>query len=191
MLLVEYIKQKKWKIALIMLPLAFAVILSLTVISILRSNVIYDGIFIEGVDVSGLSIDDARFAVVSVLNRKYQDEIVTLKYGNSQWNFRLSDISYKFRINEALEKAFMVGRSGDILTRFVTILKTKKNKEYIQLETEFDKSRLAEILGNIKKQIDREGKNAFITFDKGKINIEREIAGKLLDIDINIKLIEN
>jgi len=191
MLLVEFIRQKKWIALTVGILLVSLIVLSLTAVVILKSNAIYDGVFIDDVDVSGLSINDARMAVLSRLNEKYGDETVTLKYGGEKWNFRLSDISYKFRIKEAIEKAFLVGRSGDILDRLSTIIKTRNNKVYIKLETEFDKSKLTGILEKIKKQIDSEGKNASITFDKGKINIEKDVAGKFLDIDINIKLIEN
>jgi len=78
MLLVEFIRQKKWITLTVGILLTSIIVLSLTVVVILKSKTIYDGVFIDDVDVSGLSVDDARMAVLSRLNEKYGDETVTL-----------------------------------------------------------------------------------------------------------------
>lgn len=189
MLLVNNMKTRKW--AFLGTVLVIFLFLATFTVIILSSDKIHRGIFIEDVDLSGKDIDKAKSEVLDSINRTYKDENIILKCENKSWSFSLSDISYKFKLDEAINRAQLIGRTGNIFERLKEVIHTNKNKQNIKLDVEFEKKQLANILENIKKEVYKEGENASVLYNNGKITINKEKKGRYLDIDINMKLVEN
>ena len=90
------------------------------------------GVSIAGIDVSGLSKEDAK----KKLEEKYlesENEYINLKYKNYSYCIYIDQIEAKFDFDTAIEHAYNVGREGNV---FQNYFKTKdlKNNNPVNIE---------------------------------------------------------
>ena len=149
------------------------------------------GVKVEGIDVSGLNLPEAKALLTKIINKKYGDSFFSLRDGEQTYRFAIKEISYSFLIDEALAKGFYKGKSGNILKKAYDSVVLAFNGSTVEISNDFDKTQLKKILEKIKKETDLEPQNASITYKNGKIEILEDTIGRSLDIDINRELVEN
>lgn len=105
-------------IAIIVLFLLFS-----TIFALLNSNntKIINGITINGIDVSGLTKEEALVKVSDVFNKKTTDSI-TLKHNEYKTNIIPSQFDVSFSLEDAVDTAYNTGRSDNIFENNYQIL---------------------------------------------------------------------
>lgn len=73
---------------------------------------IYPGVQVMGVDLSGMSRDDAQIALEQAA-QTYSPPPIALRYGDQVWQLSLKDLGYRVSVNESLNQAFARGRNAD------------------------------------------------------------------------------
>ena len=149
------------------------------------------GVKIEGINVSGLGMSDAKALLTETIDKKYGKSTFSLNDGEKTHSFAINEISYQFLIDEALIKAFYKGKSGSIFKKAYDSLVLFLNGTNVEIRNDFDKNKLKKLLEKIKKETDQEPKNASIAYKNGNVKISEDIIGRSMDIDINKKLVEN
>lgn len=190
MLLDFLLCKRKRCVLLITIFLLLIAVLLIYFLLLLSRKTFYNGVIIDGNDVSGLSKIKAKELVEQNLQEFLHKE-VKLKYDNKVWNFNMDDISFTMLVEDIIDQAYDVGRTGGIIDRLKCIGSAKRNNVEFFCESRFDKDKLTGILSQIKKEIDTGEKNASVSFSNGEITIEKETIGKELNIDKNLKLVEN
>ena len=100
-------------------------------------------------------------------------------------------IDYEYLIDDAVEKAFSIGREGSIFKKLVDSLSLSKNGLRLDVEASFNREKLRNILEEIKKQVDSKAQNALVIYSNGKFEFTSEVPARVLDVDTNLKLVEN
>lgn len=162
----------------------------LWVSTILTSESFYDGLSIEGINISGMELEDARKVVQDGLDSMYGNSNIVLLYGDNSWKLRLEDVSGKFLVDEALKQAYSVGRHGNIPERLRDITLLRIYKKDINTKIVFDRSKLQGILLDIKKQVDKPETDAKLIYSKDKIDFKKEVTGLSVNIEKNMNLVE-
>ncbi|MCX7922924.1 MAG: VanW family protein [Clostridia bacterium] len=154
-------------------------------------NTYYKGISIEGLEVSGLSKSQAKILIGKKLDNMYRHKKILLQHNENAWVVDHKDISLKFMVDECLDSAYKIGRTGNIFYRLYSILDIRFNNLNLTLDIGFDRKKLQDILGDIKNQVDQQEKSAEVIYANGTITIEKDIQGKSLDIAKNIALVND
>lgn len=79
-----------------------------------KNDKIVNGIYIKGIEVSGLTYEEAKEKLISIYEEKLASEI-TLKHNDFVTTITPEEIEAKFGIAEAVDMAYSVGRSGKVL----------------------------------------------------------------------------
>lgn len=149
------------------------------------------GVMIEKTDVSGMDTTEAIKLLSDSVNKSYSNGKFTLKYGAKEWSFGLDEISYRFLVDDAVSKAFSVGRTGTVFSKVFTAVNLMIRNLNLQVGMDYDSEKLINILNKIKNEIDTEQSNASIAYGAGKIKLTDDRVGLQLDVDRNYKLVEN
>ncbi len=168
----------------------FSVVM-LLLAEIYTGNTIRKGINIEQCDVSWLSAKEAKKLVTDYINENYPEEGLTLRYEEKQWIVPLKDIGFQFLIDDAVKKAYMVGRDGNIFKKVFYAVSLSRRSLNLTMGFKFDSERLRQFIQTAKQECDIVGKNALIHFNNGTITFTEEIVGNELNIDTNVKKVEN
>lgn len=155
----------------------------------LNNNRIYKGISIGNIDVSGLTRAQAVEKVRSSLNNINKANL-TLKYSNKKWNIPYSQINARFNIGEAVEKAYSVGRNGNLLQRLSDIVSTRSGKKF-DVAFGYDKQQLVNFITGIQNEINIPKKNASLVSKGGIVVVVPHASGIKLDLDKAVSLADN
>lgn len=195
MLLKVITEQKFWKEKNIIIPAGIIVTLLLAVtvwgMSLLASSKIYKGIFIENLNISGLSASQAQILLNSHLKALYGNGFITVKYGEQAWNIGMEDISFRFSTDDTLKMAYEMGRTGNVFRRIYSILDLSIKEINLTVSPVFDRNRLQAILESIKGETDKSIKDASVLYKNSKVVINKETWGHSLNVEGSIKAIEN
>jgi vancomycin resistance protein YoaR len=189
MLLVFPSEKKKF----IIIIAALTAIIAVTVWAfiLLSKTTFYIGTAVEGVDLSGFTLKDSYPLVEKRLEDKYGNELIRLNFGERAWTVDKESISLTFLTEQALKKAYLIGRSGNVMNRLKDIAGLWFDNVSIDVEAGFDTGKMRKILSDIKKQVDEKEDNAAVTYKNGNISVLKHKDGKNLDIGKNISNISS
>jgi vancomycin resistance protein YoaR len=157
---------------------------------VINRDSIHDGIYVENVDVGGLSIIEAADKIETVLNKTEGKEKLRLRYRDKIWKFTADELSLQYDLLKAANEAFLIGRRGNYLNRFATVIELLKDPRNISLKPSVDMEKLDAILNSISKEINRPAKEAQVERRDGKFIIRDEVLGLKLDKEKTIERIQ-
>ena len=136
-------------ILIILVLLALSVVFSIMNIN---NNNIVKGVKIEGIDVSGLSREDAKSKIESIYQDKKEKEI-TLKYKDYEATLSPQLLEVNYDIDKGIEEAVSIGKSDNIFINNFNIVKAMLGKNNIKIDMTINedvaKQNIEEISANI------------------------------------------
>lgn len=195
--------QKKLKsFLLLLIPLfifLFLVGILSTIFALMNKNneTIFSGISIQGIDVSNLTIDEAKKKVSSIIGQHISEEI-SLKHNDFQTVILPEQFGVNFDVDSAVEQAYSVGKSDSLIKNNYTILSLLLKNYNISPSINYDEDLLNSLIDSINAQLpDRvvnsgysiDGTNLIITSGKDGIlisssDLKDEILSFLNDISL-------
>lgn len=158
---------------------------------VLNVKTFYHGIRLDGNDISDLTLGKARYLLEETMKEKYRNRQLVITYGDKSWKLDMNEIAPKINTEEVLNNAFTIGRQGNVFNRLYQVIHLRFDTVDIKPVMSYEKTKVRQLLDNIKSQIDKEEKNASVSFNNGKITVESETVGMNVPIDKNAELIEN
>ena len=138
----------------------------------LKRDVIFEGIFVDGVHVGGLSIADAQAKLTSEDTEKASSFSVTVSIGNKTWVIDNSVVPATRNVDSVLARAYNIGRSnttaiiGTAMTPFRervgTVLALRENYVYLKSEPSYDHAVVQERVNEIAAYVTRDPVDAQI-----------------------------
>lgn len=193
--------QKKLKsFLLLLIPLfIFAILVGIlsTVFALINrdNETIFSGISIQGIDVSNLTIDEAKKKVSSIIGNHISEEI-SLQHNDFQTVILPEQFGVSFDVDSAVEQAYYIGKSDNLIKNNYTILSLLLKNYNISPSINYDEDLLNSLIDSINAQLpDRvvnpgysiDGTNLVITSGKDGIlisssDLKDEILSFLNDI---------
>ena len=137
---------------------------------------IYQGVYIDTVDASGLTKDEAYAAYEEYMTEIIKNNLV-LTTVNGECNIPLEDIGLDVSLDDAVETAFNYGRKGNILRRYKEINNIKQEPVVLNPPKTGDQELLATALEEDTEDIITKAKSAKLTRKDGKFYCEPGVVG--------------
>ena len=193
--------QKKLKsFLLLLIPLfIFAILVGIlsTVFALINrdNETIFSGISVQGIEVSNLTIDEAKRKVSSIIGNHISEEI-SLQHNDFQTVILPEQFGVSFDVDSAVEQAYYIGKSDNLIKNNYTILSLLLKNYNISPSINYDEDLLNSLIDSINAQLpDRvvnsgysiDGTNLIITSGKDGIlisssDLKDEILSFLNDI---------
>ena len=135
--------------ALIVVALIFSTIFAIFNIN---NDKILKGVSINNIEVADLTKQEAIDKLKENVEQK-KAENINLQYEDFETSISLEQIEAQYNIEEAVNKAYEIGRRSNIILNNYEILKTKIKKEKIIIETSFNEEELIKQLQDISNKI--------------------------------------
>ncbi|QQY80256.1 vancomycin resistance protein YoaR [Keratinibaculum paraultunense] len=158
---------------------------------VLSTNQIYEGVSVDEFDLSFKTKEEALNFIRSSKEKELDEKNMVLSYEDKVYDINIREFDFKYNYDDAVNKAYSIGRKGNIINRITDIIDTKKNGVNISLNSSYDKNKINEFAGRIAQEIDLEMKEAEFHFNNGNITITDEVIGKKVKQEELIQLIEN
>ena len=158
-----------------------------------NSDKIVEGIFVKGIEISGLTKEEATAKLNEIFTNHLKKDIV-LKHNEFETAITPEQIETNFNITEAVDLAFSVGRTGKILKDNYDIINAKFAKIQINPAYSYNNELLSDFIvsvqGNlpdIVKQSSYSVDGEKLIIDKGQkgVEIQQEVLKKQISERIN------
>lgn len=121
----------------------------------MNNEKILKGISILGIDISDLTVEEAKTKINNAIEERFKDENnnLILKIGENETSVTANTFNAKFDIDNAVIEADNIGRNGNILTNNYSILFTKLFKKEIKPRLYLDDSLLSDTIKDINSKM--------------------------------------
>ena len=171
---------------IIFILLIFAIF---TIYNMFNTNIIH-GIYIKGIDVSGLSPSDAKYQLDNSLNKKLPEEI-KVKHGDYETTISLSQMDIEFDTKTATNSAFKIGRQGNLFENNLQVLSTMFGEVNIEPTITLNKKQLTKNLEDISTQLPDTVIQSSYYIEDDELIITSGKEGYVVDVDLTIEIIKN
>ncbi len=148
--------------------------------------VVVKNVFVDGVDISGMSRSQAKAAVLEKNAERIGGMKLTVTNGTDQWAIAPEDIGASVNVDKALDEAMTIGRTGTSAEQREAARKLESQPYQGTTKLTFDKKLLETSLNGIKKQLDDPAQSAGVEFTpraKNPFNFTPEAPGREFDLD--------
>lgn len=177
------VRQKNYNyfyIALLVLSMILLAFSTSLFYFVLNRNVIAKGVFANGVNLSGLTKQQAISLLEKSLNVPDNIEL-NLRYGEKQYKMVSSDFGLKYDYEKIADDAYKIGREGNLLERIRAIYYVGRYGKYLRYYPGWDSSKINQFIKIASKDIDRKPVDAKIHVVDGSIQITDNIEGLKVD----------
>lgn len=120
----------------------------------------YPGIVIDGVDVSGRSMNEVLGSLREHEENLRQQVSVTLACGSQVWKITPDDLDYQTNYESIVREAYQLGRVGTVREKYEAIRKLDQSGMVYNIERGYDVSLLRIITDQIADELSKEMQNA-------------------------------
>lgn len=182
-------KKTKIKIALVLLAIFFIISISFSLANI-NNEQIHKNIKISGINVSGKTSDEASEEVNKKIREKELNNI-TLKQGDFENPVSFSQLNVTRGVQEAVNKAYGVGRNRNIFLNDYNIISTAFMKRNIKIETTIDETALNNIIDDTEKKLPNAKEESTYSVEGETLVIKKGKTGNVIKKDELKSKIEN
>lgn len=135
-----------------------ALIIFLCIFSIMFSLInmgndkIYSNIQIQGVSVAHMKQEEARNQLKTMYNKKKDNQLI-VKHNDLELEISYDELDIKNNIDDMVEKAYSVGRNGNIITNNYVILSSIFFKRNYKLNMDYDEEKLNSKIDEIESKL--------------------------------------
>jgi len=150
---------------------------------------IKDGIFISGVEVSGMTGEEAAQAVQDYVE-ELGDVMITLEAAEgNEVQVSARELGVTWSNPEVVDEAMEIGMHGNVIQRYKIMKDLQHENQIFDLEFDFDIAAIDEVLRNQCTQFDQEAIDLNLKREDGQFVIEEGQVGYRLDVETSIDTI--
>ncbi len=178
-------KKKRRKIVYIVVGIIIFILALFSVIFSLlniNNNDIVSGVSIKGINVSGMSKEEAKQNIEKITTEKLL-KTIKLVDGDYKVDLNPKDIEASFDVDKAVEEAYNVGRNGNIITNNYEILMAKLFKKDISLDFSLNEEKLLEIINDTSLKLPGTVVQSSYYIEEDELIITKGAAGERIKAD--------
>lgn len=150
---------------------------------------IKDGIYISGVDVSGMTAAEAEAAVEEYVENLQTTTITLLTSGGNEVKVTPADMGMTWENPQVVQEAADIGQDGNVIVRYKMMKDLQHDNVHLDLVFAFDEALIQEILQQECASYDSEAINAALSRAEGEFLVQEGVSGYTLDVDASFAML--
>lgn len=142
-------------------------------------NLIYPGVTIQNLDLSGRTKQEARDILNKAFVQKIQNKKINISAGDMNYNLSYSRINARFNVDDTVNLAYSYGKDANIFKKY-KLIKYPDMVNY-NLKFSYNKAPVKELIKKIASEVDRDPINSTISMGGIGFNVTPEQNGIKLD----------
>lgn len=150
-----------------------------------------EGVSVNGIDIGGMSVQDARKKLDEFVASVCDDTLI-LTIGsdeNEEIKIPHKDFGMKAADSTVIEDICEIGTNGNLIKRYKELADVKNNKAEYRLTFEYDRKKLDALIDAETAPYNRDAKNAVLVRHSGEFQITDEITGIAVDLKATTKAV--
>jgi len=126
-------------------------------------NVFYQNTFVDGVDVSGMTMEQASHVLEEQTNQRSAGFAITIAHGDQTWRIDSSQVLVGAKYDAALRFAYAYGRSGSLQQRIANMNAVETHGMFLTSEWGYDRIKVRELTDQVADAITQPAVDARLT----------------------------
>ena len=130
------------------------------------------GVYVNGIDLGGMTYEEAKTAVEAGIQAQHADWKVTLTYGSNYADITAADLNFTVDVTGVLNEAMQQGHNGTDEERYAAMLQLEQTpyRTSTARPAAGNTQKIDTLLAAIKNSVDRPAQDAYATVDPENIN---------------------
>lgn len=154
-----------------------------------KTEVVLEGVFVEDVDISGMTKEEAKQAIDAYVAEVQKNDI-TLIVESHTFAAKAQDLGFRSDDAAVLEKALSIGEKGNVIKRYKELTDLKHEPKVLELAFTVDDTVLKEYLGTKCSKYDKKAKNMGLVRENGAFTVVEGTAGHELNVDKSAEIVK-
>lgn len=160
-------------------------------ITVNAEDVMQNGITIGGIDVSGMTYEEAKEAVERHVS-EMQDDALNVYVGEDVAYTTAEELGFQWKNRDVIEEAFKIGNQGNIVSRYKGTKELAENKKSFELEFNANEKMIRNFIAEKCMQYEKSPVEASISADgSGGINLEAGQDGLTIDVEESVTVLKD
>lgn len=142
-------------------------------------KLIYPGVTVEGINLSGKTKDQAALIIKQIYSDKISNNKINITAVDKKYTLDYSKISPKYNLNQVIDQVYAYGKNLNLFSKY-TIIKSPKTMNY-KLKFSYDINPIKSTIDSIEQDVNRQPINASLEVIGDGFNIIPEQNGSKLD----------
>lgn len=155
-----------------------------------KDSTIVKGVFIDEVDVSGMTREQAESAVDEFVGG-LKSKGVAIMVGDNVVYTTLGDLGYMLDNKDALDQALDLGKSGNLIKRYKDMKDIEQGNVVFPLSFIYDKTKIKDIVSVDVSAYDIKPTNATVTKKNGEFVYTDHVVGSKVNVDKTVDRISD
>ncbi|MFV0341635.1 MAG: VanW family protein [Anaerocolumna sp.] len=155
-----------------------------------EDDVITKGVYIDSVDISGMTKEEATKAVEEHFNELKEKE-VTVKVEGNEESVKVGDLGYSYKENTYVEEALQIGKTGNLIKRYKELKDTEEGKVVYHLEKSLEDALIKSFVEEKLAAYNVEVINATVSRKDGGFVYTDEVVGMKVNTNKTLELIKS
>ncbi len=178
------------KFATITFLAAFVVCASSLMVSAEETAQMKTGVYIEDIDVSGMTAEEVQSAVEDYLAKMQAMTVVLRAAQGNEVEVTAGDFGMEWSNTEIVEEALSLGTTGNPIAKYKEIKDLETNGVVYKLEYSFDDALVSQIIQEKCLEFDQHAQNATMERVNGEFVIYDEVVGAVVDEEASVEAIK-
>ncbi len=172
-------KRFLWFMAMVILTATIA-FTTLGIIIFTRKS-IYPNVYIESVNVGGLTEAEARQRVASLFEKELSNYQLKLSHKDKVWEYPYQALGYGYLYEDAVAEAYAIGRQGNYFQRIKEIYMLREYPVFIDLNSTYAADKFYALVEEIRESVETLPQDAVIKRINSAFEITAETLGTTID----------
>ncbi len=171
----------------IIIPIAGGLLLTglvlITLAAFAGGDNIRGGVSVNGIDVGGMSRQEAYEAVSAVTNNALEAETITVSFKDTKSEIAFSDLIRGYSVDAAIDEAIAVAHAGNFISDGFKSIILKLNPRKIIVEPEYDEDLITGLINSYAAGIEDPLVESIYEVEDDKLRMVNGKAGYVIDSD--------
>ena len=155
------------------------------------NNQIHKGIYVESMDLSGMTSEQAVSTVNKYVNSLKDKEIELQAVENASVIVSAGELGLKWENDGIVEEAAGLGREGNIVQRYKELKDLEHSNKVFNIELSFDENKIKSVIENRCTEFNQEAKDATLVRENGAFNVVPGQDGLVVDTNASVEQVKN
>lgn len=153
-----------------------------------ENNRITKGVFIDGVDVGGLTVKEAEEKIENYV-RELRDREISIQVYNNMVTAKIGDLGYSYKTRNVIEQALKLGTTGNLIRRYKDLKDIEHDGINYSLKYTLDENLVRELVSTKVTEFNIEPVNATVARINGEMVYTDHVPGKKVNVDATVSSI--
>jgi len=150
---------------------------------------IYPFVYLGPVNVSNLTLTQAREKLTTIVRQNYPQEII-LNYGDQSYQWPTQNLKLQYQADQSSQRAWTLGRQGNLYQKLKTRWRLWHQPEKLSLDYQLDWIQLENQVASLAAQLNQPAQLASVSIDQGQLKVFKGKNGQSLNQGLILKTID-